>query len=105
MHHDVGGIGVLALVIGLWLALPAEQSEGQDGPIVALGWALASAAGVLILTTLLTLPINPVSAGDSMSPGSSRSEPGGGSASSGGSAYSTVRFTDNQGVVIQPNGG
>lgn len=101
----MGGIGVLALVIGLWLALPAEQSEEQDRPIVALGWALASAAGFLILTTLLTLPINPVSTGDPMPPGSSRSEPGGGSASSGGSAYSTVRFTDSQGTAVQPTPG
>lgn len=101
----MGGIGVLALAIGLWLALPAEQSDGQDRSTVALGWTLASAAGVLILTTLLTLPINPVSTGDPMAPGSSRSEPGGGTSSSGGSAYSTVRFTDSQGVAVQPGAG
>jgi hypothetical protein len=49
-------VGVIGLVVGLWLVIPGGRSVGRDARITALGWALAAFAGLLILTSPLTLP-------------------------------------------------
>jgi hypothetical protein len=52
----VDAVGVIALVVGLWLVSPGGRPAGRDPRIAALGWVLAAVAGLLIITSPLTLP-------------------------------------------------
>jgi hypothetical protein len=75
-QQGVSGIGVIALAIGLWIALPPDSPAGRDSSLNLLGWVLASAAGLLILSTLLTVPSGSSESSDPGTIGTVRSAPG-----------------------------
>lgn len=50
------GLGLIGLVAGLWVALPTERlvDGRRDGTLIVLGWLLAAASLVLIITGVIT---------------------------------------------------
>lgn len=75
-QQGVSGIGVIALAVGLWIALPPDRPAERDSSLNVLGWVLASAAGLLILSTLLTLPSSSGRPGGLGATGTVRAAPG-----------------------------
>ena len=55
-HWGVDALGVVGLVVGLWLVAPDARIVGRDTAFSILGWAMLGVAGLLLFTSVLTIP-------------------------------------------------
>lgn len=56
-HRDVNALGVIGLVVGLCLVAPGARIMGRDATYAVLGWVLIAMSGLLVLTSVLTVPV------------------------------------------------